>query len=115
MQLEEGYDFDKISKKIKIDPYFINDETYVYEVDDVKTLINKGHGVHMERKGVSGTTHNQKIDFIMSINNPAAAGQVMVSAARASLRQTPGCYTVLEIPLIDFLPGEIEGNLHRLI
>lgn len=115
VQLEEGYDFDKISKMIKIDPYFINDETHVYKVDDVKALIDKGHGVHMERKGVSGKTHNQKIDFIMSINNPAAAGQVMVSAARASIRQVPGCYTALEIPLIHFLPGEIEENLHRLI
>ena len=37
----------------------------------------------------------------MSINNPAAA-QVMVAAARASLRQRPGSYAVLEIPLIDF-------------
>ncbi|NLZ52769.1 MAG: diaminopimelate dehydrogenase, partial [Thermoanaerobacteraceae bacterium] len=106
VQIKEGYDFDKIAEAVKADPYFIHDETHVYKVDDVRSLIDKGHGVHMERKGVSGTTHNQRIEFIMSICNPAAAGQVMVSAARASLRQNPGCYTMLEIPLIDYLCGD---------
>lgn len=115
VQIKEGYDFDKIAEAVKADPYFIHDETHVYKVDDVRSLIDKGHGVHMERKGVSGTTHNQRIEFIMSICNPAAAGQVMVSAARASLRQNPGCYTMLEIPLIDYLCGDKERLLHRLI
>jgi len=115
VQTKEGYDFEKIAGAVKTDPYFIHDETHVYKVDDVKSLIDKGHGVHMERKGVSGTTHNQRLEFIMSICNPAAAGQVMVSAARASLRQNPGCYTMLEIPLIDFLCGDKERLLHRLI
>ena len=115
VKIKEGYDFEKISQAVKNDPYFIHDETHVYKVDDVKSLIDKGHGVHMERKGVSGTTHNQRIEFIMSICNPAAAGQVMVAAARAGLRQKPGCYSTLEIPLIDFLYGERERLLHRLI
>ncbi|AEE90546.1 Meso-diaminopimelate D-dehydrogenase [Tepidanaerobacter acetatoxydans Re1] len=115
VKIKEGYDFEKISEAIKNDPYFIHDETHVYKVDDVKSLIDKGHGVHMERKGVSGTTHNQRMEFIMSICNPAAAGQVMAAAARASLRQKPGCYTTLEIPIIDFLCGEKEQLLHRLI
>ncbi|NLU09661.1 MAG: diaminopimelate dehydrogenase [Tepidanaerobacter acetatoxydans] len=115
VKIKEGYDFEKISETVKNDPYFIHDETHVYKVDDVKNLIDKGHGVHMERKGVSGTTHNQRMEFIMSICNPAAAGQVMAAAARASLRQKPGCYTTLEIPIIDFLCGEKEQLLHRLI
>lgn len=115
VKIKEGYDFEKISEAVKNDPYFIHDETHVYKVDDVRSLIDKGHGVHMERKGVSGTTHNQRMEFIMSICNPAAAGQVMAAAARASLRQKPGCYTTLEIPIIDFLCGEKEQLLHRLI
>ena len=115
VEIEDGYDFNKIADKIKEDPYVIEDETLVYKVDDVKSLIDTGHGVHIERKGVSGKTHNQQIHFTMSISNPAAAGQVMVSAARASLKQKPGCYTILEIPIIDFLHGEREQLLHRLI
>ena len=47
--------------------------------------------------------------------NPAATAQVMVSAARASTRQKPGCYTLLEIPPIDCLCGEREALLARLV
>ncbi|MDD4570119.1 MAG: diaminopimelate dehydrogenase [Tepidanaerobacteraceae bacterium] len=115
VKIKDDYDFEKISETVKNDPYFIHDETHVYKVDDVKSLIDTGHGVHMERKGVSGITHNQRMEFIMSICNPAAAAQVMVSAARATLRQNPGCYTTLEIPLIDFLYGQREQLLKRLI
>jgi len=74
-----------------------------------------GQGVHIKRKGVSGRTHNQKMEFIMSVINPAATGQVMASAARASLRQKPGCYSLLEIPPIDFIYGDREQLLHNLI
>jgi len=115
VKAKEGYDFDKIAEAIKKDPYFIHDETHVYKVDDVKSLIDMGHGVHLVRKGVSASTHNQRIEFIMSICNPAATAQIMVAAARASLRQNPGCYTTLEIPVIDFLYGEREKLLHRLV
>jgi len=74
-----------------------------------------GHSVKIERKGVSGKTHNQKIEYTMSITNPAATGQVMVSAARASLKQKPGCYSLPEIPPIDFLYGNKQELLSRLI
>mgnify|MGYP001133247544 FL=1 len=73
-----------------------------------------GHAVKIERKGVSGKTHNQKMEYTLSVNNPAITGQVMVSAARASLKQKPGCYTMLEIPPIDFLYGEKQELLSRL-
>lgn len=115
VKIKNGYDFEEISQAIKNDPYFIHDETHVYKVDDVKSLIDKGHGVHMERKGVSGVTSNQRIEFSMSICNPAATGQIMAAAARASLKQQPGCYSTLEIPIIDFLYGDKESLLHRLI
>lgn len=115
VQVKDGYDFEKIAQLVKADPYFVEDETHVYKVDNVKSLIDKGHGVHIERKGVSGRTHNQRTEFIMSISNPAAAGQIMVSAARAGFKQKPGCYSTLEIPIIDFLYGDKEQLLHRLI
>jgi diaminopimelate dehydrogenase len=28
------------------------------------------------------------------------------------MRQQPGCYTMIEIPVIDMLPGEREDNLY---
>jgi diaminopimelate dehydrogenase len=66
------------------------------------------HGVMMERNGVSGTTHNQHLQFELRVNNPALTAQVMVSAARATTKQKPGCYTMIEIPAVDFLCGDVE-------
>lgn len=115
VELEPGYDFDQVAKAIKSDPYFVNDETYVKQVEDVSNLIDMGHGVHMERTGVAGRTHNQKMELILSLSNPSVTAQVLVSAARASLRQKPGCYSMLEIPPVDFLYGDKEELLFRLI
>lgn len=108
-------DFPQISDSIKKDPYFINDETHVTLVDDINALKDVGHGVNMSRKGVSGTTGNQLFEFDMRINNPALTAQIMVSCARASKRQPPGCYTMLEIPMIDLLEGERENIIRRLV
>lgn len=101
-----GYDIKEIEKQIKADPYFASDETYVFQVDSVDALNDMGHGVNMKRKGVSGTTHNQLFEFNMLINNPALTAQVLVGAARATQRLTPGCYTMIEIPVVDLLPGD---------
>ena len=51
----------------------------------------------------------------MSINNPALTAQVLVNVARASLRQQPGCYTMIEIPVIDMLPGDRESIISHLV
>jgi len=115
IKLKEGYDFKKVVNVIKNDPYFIHDEVHIFNVDNIKNLIDMGHSVRIERKGVSGRTHNQRIEYIMSITNPAVTGQVMVSAARASLKQKPGCYSLLEIPPLDFLHGNKQELLSRLI
>lgn len=115
VELEQGADFAEVSAAIKADPYFVNDETHVISVDSVDALNNMAHGVNMIREGVSGTTHNQHFEFNMSINNPALTGQVMVCAARASLKQAPGCYTLIELPPIALLPGNSEDLIKALV
>jgi diaminopimelate dehydrogenase len=115
VQLNKNSNFEKVESEIKQDPYFIKDRTYVYEVEDISSLIDFGHGVLMERKGVSGVTHNQIMKFELKINNPALTAQVMTSAARAVMKQSPGCYTMIEIPIIDFLYGEAEDFIQRLV
>jgi diaminopimelate dehydrogenase len=115
VELEEGVDFKKVEAAIKADPYFVHDETHVQQVDCVDDLNDVGHGVNLVRKGVSGKTHNQHFEFDMSINNPALTGQVLVMAARAALRQRPGCYTMIEIPVIDYLAGDRETLVRRLV
>lgn len=115
VSLKQGYDLEKVSHQIKNDPYFVHDEVHIFEVSNIGDLIDMGHAVKIERKGVSGKTHNQKMEYTLSVNNPAVTGQVLVSAARASLKQNPGCYSLLEVPLIDFIYGEKEELLKRLI
>ena len=115
VQLAPGADIKDVTAALKADPYFVNDETHVIQVDNVSDYIDMGHGVNLERRGVSGITSNQTFQFIMRANNPAITSQVMVSCARAALRQAPGAYTLIEIPMIDLLPGDKEAIINRLV
>ena len=115
VELEDGYTLEQITKEIKADPYFANDETHVFAVDSVDAVRDMGHGVNLVRKGVSGKTQNQRFEFNMSINNPALTGQVLVNVARATMRLQAGCYTMVEIPVIDMLPGEREDWIGKLV
>ena len=115
VELEEGASLEEVTKEIKADPYFSNDETHVFQVESVDALNDVGHGVNLVRKGVSGQTHNQLFEFNMKINNPALTSQVLVNAARATMRQQPGAYTMIEIPVIDYLPGDKEELIRHLV
>ena len=90
IELQEGYPFGEVAQKIKNDPYFAHDETHVM-------------------------TDNQILKFDMRINNPALTAQIMVSAARATIRQQPGCYSLIEIPMIDMLYGDREELIRHLV
>ncbi len=115
VELEDGADFKTIEAAIKADAYFVNDETHVVQVPSVEELNDVGHGVNLVRKGVSGKTHNQLFEFNMKINNPALTAQVLVSVARAAMRQQPGAYTMIELPVIDMLPGNREDIIRQLV
>ncbi|MCX2587543.1 MULTISPECIES: diaminopimelate dehydrogenase [Proteus] len=115
VELEAGANFNQVEQAIKADSYFSSDETHVKQVDCVDSLKDVGHGVHMTHKGVSGKTHNQLFEYSMRINNPALTSQFMVSAARASMKQRAGAYTVIEIPPVDFLAGDLNTLIAKLV
>ena len=115
VELEDGAKLEDVTAAIKADPYFANDETHVFAVPSVDAVRDVGHGVNLVRKGVSGKTQNQRLEFNMSINNPALTGQVLVNVARASMHQQPGCYTMVEIPVIDMLEGDREELIAHLV
>lgn len=115
IELEEGHNFDEVAKAIKTDDYFAHDETHVMQVDCVDSLKDMGHGVNMVRKGVSGETQNQLLDFNMKINNPALTAQVLVASARAAMKQQPGAYTMIEVPIIDYIYGDKETLIKKLV
>ena len=115
IELKDGDDYETVAAAIKSDPYFVNDETHVTVVPSVDDVIDMGHGVNLTRKGVSGVTQNQLFEFNMRINNPALTGQVLVCVARAAMRQRPGGYTMIEVPVIDLLPGDREDLIRHLV
>ena len=115
VELEPGADFAGVEQAIKTDAYFAKDHTVVTQVDNVDALMDMGHGVLMERKGVSGITQNQLFEYRMKINNPALTAQIMVACGRAAMRQRPGAYTMPEIPVMDLLPGDRETLIKKLV
>ena len=115
VELEPGVELSEVAAAIKADPYFASDETHVFQVPSVDEIKDMGHGVNMVRKGVSGKTQNQRFEFNMSINNPALTAQILVGVARASLKQAPGAYTMIEIPVVDLLYGDREELLRHLV
>lgn len=115
IEVADGYDFKQVAAAIKADDYFSHDETHVIQVESVDALKDMGHGVNLVRKGVSGKTQNQLVEFDMKINNPALTAQILVSVARASLKQQPGAYTMIELPIIDMLYGERDALIRRLV
>lgn len=112
VELLPGYELAQVAAEIKKDPYFASDETHVMAVESVDDLKDMGHGVNMVRKGVSGKSHGQRFEFNMAINNPALTAQILVACARATFRLNPGCYTMIEIPVIDLLPGDRDNWIH---
>ena len=115
IEVKDGYKFEEVAAAIKADEYFAHDETHVTQVPCVASLLDMGHGVQLTRKGVSGTTQNQLIDFNMKINNPALTAQILIAVARASFKQKPGAYTMIELPVIDMLYGDREDLIRRLV
>ena len=78
------------------------------QVECVDNLLDMGHGVNLVRKGVSGKTQNQLVEFDMKINNPALTAQILVAVARAS-------FTMIELPVIDMICGDREDLIKRLV
>ena len=115
VELMPGANLADVTAAIKSDPYFANDETHVIEVSSVDEVRDMGHGVNMVRKGTSGRTPSQRLEFNMVINNPALTAQILVGVARASMKQAPGAYTMIEIPVIDLLPGDREELIRHLV
>ena len=112
IELNDGYEFDKVAAAIKADPYFVNDETHVKLVPSVDALLDMGHGVNLTRKGVSGKTQNQLFEFNMRINNPALTAQVLVCVARAAMRQYRVAIQWLIFRLSTFCRATVKSGLH---
>ncbi|HHY35577.1 MAG TPA: diaminopimelate dehydrogenase [Firmicutes bacterium] len=115
VELEPGADLAEVTRLIKEDPYFKNDETRVTAVPSVEEVTAMGHGVVLQRFGSSGTAQNQVLELRMRLSNPSATAQVMVAAARASTKLQPGAYTLVEIAPADLLPEDRETIIRTMV
>lgn len=115
VELEEGFTAQQVYDELKADDYFAHDELHVIPVASVDDCRDMGHGVLLERKGVSGKTQNQRFKFEMTINNPALTAQILVGAVRATFKQQPGAYTLPEVPMMDLLAGDKEQLIRSLV
>ncbi|MDX9863716.1 MAG: diaminopimelate dehydrogenase [Anaerolineaceae bacterium] len=114
LELEPGASFKKIKRMIMDDPYFSHDDVRFIEVDKVAPLVDRGHRIHISRKGGASGVDNQQLEFETTFHNPASTAQVLVNAARAVTTMSPGAYTMLEVPLISFLNEDTESLLRRV-
>lgn len=114
VELEQDADFALVQEQICANPYFATDKTTITQVDKVEDLLDMGHGVHIQRHGVASGVHNQTLEYSCRITNPSVTAQIMVAALRGALRQSPGAYVLLDMPLMHMLPGERERLVKQL-
>ena len=104
VEIEKGFEPEKVAACIKADPYFIADPTEVLFVKNINKYNTLHHEGEVERTGMQV---NQK--YRVEGNNPELTANIMVSAVRACIasreRGDYGTYTFIERPLVDYLPG----------
>ncbi len=104
IELETDADLKMIEKEILSDPYFSSDPTEIIPVKSIDKYNTLNHSALLERTGMEA---NQRYE--VSGINPEFTANVMVCAARACMaaafKEDYGAFTLIERPLIEFLPG----------
>ena len=104
VELDKNADQAQVIAQIQKDPYFAGDPTEVLFVKSIAKFNTLHHEAEVERTGMQV---NQR--YVVEGVNPEFTANVMVSCCRACVaarnREHFGAYTLLELPLIDFLPG----------
>ena len=73
--------------------------------------------VNLVAQGCVGQdTETSSSSYNMHITIRALTAQVLVKCGDgAAMKQQPGCYTMIEIPVIDMLPGDREELIAHLV
>lgn len=106
VELEGGADQERIRSAIQSDPLFLNEETLVFPVEDIRALEDEGHGMLMERRGSAAATDHQMLLLEARYSEAALSAAVMTAAARAIPTCSHGALSLLDLPL-----GSLWGNL----
>jgi diaminopimelate dehydrogenase len=104
----------RIEKEIINHPYFANDPTEVKFVPSIAKYDTNRHQGH-----IINCMKNVKVEVMLAGINSVMTANMMYAAARAACRAKVagkfGCFTVVEMSPIDFIPGEtIKERLQRI-
>jgi diaminopimelate dehydrogenase len=97
VEIEKGADLEKITATICGDPLFAGEETLVFPVDSIVALERPGHGLWIERRGISGQSAHQSLLLEARFDTAIFAAQVMLDAARMIPRCKPGAHSYAEL------------------
>jgi len=97
VEIGKGADLEPIAAAIRGDPLFAGEETLVFAVDSIAALERQGHGLWMERRGVSGQSAHQSLLLEARFDTAVFAAQVMLDAARMLPRCKPGAHGYAEL------------------
>jgi diaminopimelate dehydrogenase len=108
VELAEGADLSRVAQVIQNDPLFMDEETLVLPVDSVAALEDEGHGVVLERLGISASKAHQRFLLEGRFDFVAVTAQVMIAAARALPTLAPGAHA-----LADLLPAALSQEFYE--
>jgi diaminopimelate dehydrogenase len=106
VQLADPSTLPRVAQAIRQDPLFLGEETQVFAVDDVATLEEEGHGVVMERRGMTAEAERRLFLLEARFSELMLAAQVMLMAARAIPYLKRRAYSLFDLPI-----GALWGNL----
>jgi len=93
VELETGASLEKVSESIRTDPLFLEEETLVFQVDSLTDLEQEGHGILLERRGISGHAEHQSLLLEGRFDVAAFTAHIMLDAVRTlSNSNKPGAY-----------------------
>lgn len=108
VEIEKGGELAKIETALRSDPLFLNEETLVFPVEEIRQLEEEGHGVLLKRQSTATATVHQRLLFEARYSEPALCAAVMTAAARALPSCRHRAYSLLELPL-----GSLWGELQE--
>lgn len=101
----------KLEKMILEHPHFKNDGSKVIFVDNIAEYNTVEHGGIVSVEDESSKTVSV---FKIHGNNPRMTADILIGTARAASRLKEkaqyGCYTLVEIPLLEMVPGETRTD-----
>ncbi|ULA67019.1 MAG: Meso-diaminopimelate D-dehydrogenase [Nitrospira sp.] len=99
VELNKGVDADRVADAIRADPLFLGEETLVFPVESVAALEQEGRGIVLERRSAPGRSGSQRFLLEARFDEAVLTAQMMVAAARALPRLSPGAHSLLDLPM----------------